>query len=111
MLVRRTEGGALVDVLEGDDGGEDEDEGEEEGEEEDGVEDGPEGDEASCDLELHQVQKPIAARYRDASHARREPNLHRPRWRRPSRQPWAATGGDGFTVLTGTHVGEWQGEL
>ncbi|RRT40574.1 hypothetical protein B296_00032129 [Ensete ventricosum] len=74
-----TEGGALVDALEGDNGGEDEDEWQEEGEDEDGVEQGPVGDVAGGDLHLHQVEKPIAARYRDASHARRETNLHRPR--------------------------------
>ena len=34
-------------------------------------------DVASCDLDLHQVNKPIAARDRDASHARREVKLHR----------------------------------
>lgn len=34
-------------------------------------------DVASCDLDLHQVNKPIAARDRYASHARREVKLHR----------------------------------
>lgn len=37
---------------------------------------GPVGDVASCDLDLHQVNKPIATRYRNASHARREVKLH-----------------------------------
>lgn len=36
-----TEGGALIDALEGDDGSEDEDKGQEEGEDEDGVKEGP----------------------------------------------------------------------
>ena len=35
-------------------------------------------DVASRDLDLHQFTEPIAARYRDASHARREVKLHRP---------------------------------
>jgi hypothetical protein len=41
------------------------------------VEEGPIGEVASCDLDLHQVNKPIAAGDRDASHARREVKLHR----------------------------------
>lgn len=43
------------------------------------MEEGSVGDVASCDLDLHQVNKPIAARDRDASHARREAKLHRRR--------------------------------
>lgn len=34
----------------------------------------------SCDFDLHQVNKPIVAWYRDASHARREMKLHRRLW-------------------------------
>ena len=51
------------------------------------------GNVASCDLDLHQVNKAIvvvavaAARYGDASHARREVKLHR----RSRRSPTAAT--------------------
>lgn len=41
------------------------------------MEEGSIRDLASCDLDLHQVNKPIAARDRDASHARREVKLHR----------------------------------
>lgn len=41
------------------------------------MEDGSIGNVASCDLDLHQVNKAIVARYRDASHARREVKLHR----------------------------------
>ncbi|KAL5987659.1 hypothetical protein ACLOJK_035409 [Asimina triloba] len=66
----RTEGGAAIDVFEGDDGGEDEEEGEEEGEQEDGVEERAVGDVASCDLDLHQVEQPIAGGDRDSGHAR-----------------------------------------
>lgn len=78
-----TERGAVVDALESDDGSEDEDKGEEKGEDEDGVKESAVGDVASCDLDLHQIKEPIAARCdRDASHARREANLHLRR-RRP----------------------------
>lgn len=41
------------------------------------MEEGSIRDVASCDPDLHQVNKPIAARDRDASHARREVKLHR----------------------------------
>lgn len=41
------------------------------------MEEAPIGEVASCDLDLHQVNKPIAAGDRDASHARREVKLHR----------------------------------
>lgn len=41
------------------------------------MEEGSIGDVASCDLDLHQVNKSIATRDRDASHARREMKLHR----------------------------------
>lgn len=43
------------------------------------MEERPRGDVASCDLDLHEVEKPIAARDRDASHTRREAKLHRSR--------------------------------
>ena len=77
MRFESTEGGAVVDTFEGDEGGEDENKGKEKSEDEDGVEEGSIGNVASCDLDLHQVNKPIVARYRDASHARREVKLHR----------------------------------
>ena len=85
---KSTKGGALVDTFEGDESGENEDKRQQESEDEDGVEEGSIGNMASCDLDLHQVNKPIvvAARYRDASHARREVKLHR-----RSRSPTAAT--------------------
>ena len=57
------------------------------------MEEGSIGNVASCDLDLHQVNKAIvvvavaAARYGDASHARREVKLHR----RSRRSPTAAT--------------------
>nr|WAU86888.1 birch protein [Betula platyphylla] len=40
------------------------------------VEEGSIGEVASCYLDLHQVNKPIAAGDRDASHVRREVKLH-----------------------------------
>ena len=93
MRFESTEGGAVVDTFEGDEGGEDENKGKEKSEDEDGVEEGSIGNVASCDLDLHQVNKAIvvvavaAARYGDASHARREVKLHR----RSRRSPTAAT--------------------
>lgn len=74
---RSTEWGALVDTFKGNKSSENKDKGQQESEDEDGVEEGSIGNVASCDLDLHQVNKPIFARYRDASHARREVKLHR----------------------------------
>lgn len=34
------------------------------------------GDVTSCDFDLHEINKLIAARYRNASHARRNVKLH-----------------------------------
>ena len=59
MRFESTEGGAVVDTFEGDEGGEDENKGKEKSEDEDGVEEGSIGNVASCDLDLHQVNKAI----------------------------------------------------
>lgn len=75
-IKKSTKGGALVDTFKGNNSGENEDERQQESEDENGVEKGSVRDMASCDLDLHQVNKAIAGRYRDASHARREVKLH-----------------------------------
>ena len=87
-----TEGGAVVDTFEGDEGGENEYKGKKKSEDKDGVEEGSIGNVARSDLDLHQVNKAIVvvvavAWYGDASHARREVKLHR----RSRRSPTAAT--------------------
>lgn len=42
------------------------------------MENGPVRDMASCNLDLHEINKAIIGRDRDASHARREVKLHHP---------------------------------
>ncbi|WVZ14043.1 hypothetical protein V8G54_011609 [Vigna mungo] len=74
---KSTKRGALVDTFKGNKSGENEDKGQQESKDEDGVEEGSIGNVASCYLDPHQVNNPIVARYRDASHARREVKLHR----------------------------------
>ena len=74
---KSTKRGALVDTFKGNKSSENEDKGQQESKDEDGVEEGSIGNVASCYLDLHQVNNPIVARYRDASHARREVKLHR----------------------------------
>ena len=54
-----TEGGAVVDTFEGDEGGENEYKGKKKSEDKDGVEEGSIGNVARSDLDLHQVNKAI----------------------------------------------------
>jgi len=72
-----TKRGALVGTFKSNKSGENEDKGQQKSKDEDGVEEGSIGNVASCYLDLHQVNNPIVAQYRDASHARREVKLHR----------------------------------
>lgn len=72
-----TEWGAIVDTFERNNGSKNENKRQKESEDENGVEKCAIRDVASCDLDLHQVNESIAARYRYTSHARWEVKLHR----------------------------------